>query len=302
MSCPSPEAGDNSARQAVAASSGAGSAPAAEPASSGRLPVIDQTVSAHNVAAYYDDWNERYEAVFGDVFQHLKASDHGELLDHMANIACIIDGDRLLDAGCGIAGPARHFARNHDVRIDAVTVSPLQATRARGLVVGAGMDDRITVHVGDFHYLDDVCPVEAYDLVYFLEALVHSHDPVAALRSAYKVLRPGGRLYVKDFYRGRTDDPDGQRVIDECVEATNRICHLTIRDTKDMLEWVVEAGFGVEVAQPLAVPSYSISDGHEFCRRYGLDVAAGRDFTSTFYLDNLEILARKPARRDPSNG
>ncbi len=258
------------------------------------LPVIDETYGADDVAAYYDEWNERYEAVFGDVFQHLKATDHAELLDHAIDVAGIVDGESVLDAGCGICGPARHIARRRDVSITAVTVSPVQAERARELVEHDGLADRIDVRVGDFHHLDQVVEPASQDVVYFLEALVHAHDPEQVLRSVFDVLRPGGRVYIKDFYRGRNDDPAEQRVIDECVEATNRICHLTIRNTDDMLRWVAVAGFGVEVSQALAVPMYSIEDGHEFCRRYDLDVAAGRDFTTTFYLDNLEILASKP--------
>ena len=261
---------------------------------SGPGPKIDQTFPPDDVARYYDAWTDRYEAVFGDVFQHLKAADHDQLLDHMADVAQFVDGDRAVDGGCGVCGPARHFASRYDLTVDAITISPVQVERARELVSADGLADRITVHEGDFHHLDRAVPPESRDVVYFLEALVHSHDPLQALRSAYRVLVPGGRLYIKDFYRGRNDDPDAQRVIDECVEATNRICHLTIRNTEDVLGWVAEAGFDIEVSQPLATPSYSIEDGHEFCRRYGLDVAAGRDFTTTFYLDNLEIRARKP--------
>ncbi len=156
------------------------------------------------------------------------------------------------------------------------------------------MSERITVHVGDFHRLDELFAPESFDVVYFLESLVHAHDPSRVLASAFRVLRPGGRIYVKDFYRGRSDDPAEQQVIDECVAATNRICHLTIRNTEDMLGWIVDAGFDVEVSQPLAVSAYSIDAGHEFCARYDLDVAAGRDFRTTFYLDNLEIRATKP--------
>lgn len=264
----------------------------------GPAPEIDRTFSAEDIAAYYDDWNERYEAVFGEVFQHLQATDPEEFITHMAEVAQLADGDRVLDAGCGVCGPARSFARLADVQIDAVTISPVQVDRARELVVDAGLDGQITVSTADFHHLDDRFPPESFDLVYFLEALVHAADPLQALKSAHEVLAPGGRIYIKDFYRGRSDDPGEQRVIDECVEATNRICHLTIRNTDDMLRWVEEAGFEVEVSQALAVSGYSIDDGHEFCRRYDLDVAAGRDFTTTFYLDNLEIRARKPG--DPS--
>ena len=258
-------------------------------------PMIDETFTAEDVATYYDDWNERYEAVFGDVFQHLKASDHDELLDHVIEVAGISDGESVLDAGCGVCGPARHIARRRDVAVTAITVSPVQVERARELVTLDGLAHRVTVRLGDFHHLAQVVEPASHDVAYFLESLVHAHDPELALRSVFEVLKPGGRVYIKDFYRGRSSEPAEQRVIDECVEATNRICHLTIRNTEDMLRWVAEAGFDIEVSQPLAVPMYSIEDGHEFCRRYDLDVAAGRDFTTTFYLDNLEILARKPA-------
>jgi len=256
---------------------------------------VQRTFSSDDVAKYYDDWNERYEAVFGDIYQHLQATDPEELLTHMAEVAELSDGERVLDAGCGICGPAIGFAQRADVRIDAVTVSPQQRERAREHVSEAGLDERITVHVGDFHRLGSLFEEGSFDLVYFLESLVHAHDPLTVLRSVHRVLRPGGRVYIKDFYRGRSDDPAEQRVIDECVAATNRICHLTIRNTEDVLEWIRQAGFEVEVSQPLAVSAYSIEAGHEFCARYDLDVAAGRDFRNTFYLDNLEIRARKPA-------
>lgn len=254
-----------------------------------------RTFDADDVAAYYDDWNRRYEAVFGDVYQHLQAPDQDELFDHMAEVAQLADGEQVLDAGCGICGPAIAFASRAQVHIDAVTVSPLQAIRAREHVAESGCGDRIDVHVGDFHGLAATLEPGAYDLVYFLESLVHAHDPQMVLASAFEMLRPGGRIYVKDFYRGRSDDPEAQRVIDECVAATNEACHLTIRNTVDILGWITAAGFDVEVSQPLAVSAYSIDAGHEFCERYDLDVAAGRDFRNTFYLDNLEIRARRPS-------
>lgn len=259
---------------------------------------VDRTFSSTDVATYYDEWTERYEAVFGDIFQHLQAPDTDELLGHMAEVAGLEPGMRVVDAGCGVCGPATWFASRIDgLMIDAVTISPRQAERARALVAERGLSDRITVHVGDFHDLGALFESGSIDAVYFLEALVHAHDPRQVLESARKVLRPGGALYAKDFYRGRTpDDPEWQRVIDECVAATNRVCHLTIRDTDDMLGWLKEAGFGIEVAQPLAVSAYDITAGHDFCLRYDLDVAAGRDPRTTFYLDNLEIRARKPGR------
>ncbi|MBM3662408.1 MAG: class I SAM-dependent methyltransferase [Actinobacteria bacterium] len=257
------------------------------------LASVQRTFGAVEVAQYYDEWTERYEAVFGDVFQHLKAVDREELFDHMAQVAEVSAATRVLDAGCGVCGPAIEFAARSHASIDAVTVSPGQADRAREHVAERGYSERIRVHVGDFHHLDESFGSD-FDLVYFLESLVHAAEPADVIESAHAVLRPGGVLYIKDFYRGQSpDDPAYQRVIDECVAATNEICRLTIRNSADVLGWIEAAGFDIEVAQPLAVSAYSIDDGHEFCERYDLDVAAGRDFRNTFYLENLEIRARR---------
>lgn len=255
---------------------------------------VARTFDPADVATYYDEWDQRYEAVFGDVYQHLQAVDRTELFDHMSEVAQLDKATRVLDAGCGIAGPAMEFARRCDAAFVALTISPRQGERAGERLAEVGLDERVTVEVGDFHRLDQLFQPGEFDLVYFLESLVHAQDPEAVLSAAFDVLSPGGVLYIKDFYRGRSDDPAEQRVIDECVAATNEICQLTIRNTDDMLRWVEAAGFEIEVSQPLAVSAYSIEAGHEFCARYDLDVAAGRDFRTTFYLDNLEIRARRP--------
>lgn len=254
---------------------------------------VSRTFAPRDIAQYYDEWNAAYEASFGDVFQHLQTTDRAQLFDHLAEAAGVIDGDRILDAGCGVCGPAVEFARRADVAIDAVTLSAVQVERARENVERAGLNGRIAVHLGDFHRLDELFAPASFDLVYFLEAFVHSDDPLAALRSVHEVLRPGGRIYIKDFYRGQATSDDDRRIIDECVAATNAICHLTIRDFDDVLGWLSEAGFDIEWSRPFAAMPYDISAGHAFCAANDLDVAAGRDFTTTYYLDSHEVLAQR---------
>jgi ubiquinone/menaquinone biosynthesis C-methylase UbiE len=118
----------------------------------------------------------------------------------MAERAGIGPGDRVLDAGCGVGGPAIAIARaNSGVSIDGVTISPVQVRLGRKLVAAAGLKPRVRIHEGDFHHLsfDD----GTFDQVIMLEVSGYSYDLAGLYREMARVLRPGGRLYLKDVFR-----------------------------------------------------------------------------------------------------
>jgi len=167
-----------------------------------------------DVARYYDEWTERYLASFGDSIQAHRPPREEDLHGYLMQRMGVRDGWRLLDAGCGVCGPSRYIARHADVRIDAVTVSPVQAAMARQRVAENGLAPRIQVTQGDFHRLESMFPRESVDLVFFLESLSHSSTPERVLAGAYEVLKPGGFVYIKDFFvRVCPTDVEQERVL-----------------------------------------------------------------------------------------
>jgi len=129
---------------------------------------------------------------------------------YLAELAGITPGSHVLDAGCGVGGPAVTIVRAFpDVVIDGVTISEVQARMARRLVTEAGLANRIRVHLADFHRLP--FRAELFDVVVYFEAIGHSWDRVALFRESARVLRPGGRLYVKDLFRWEGPLTDSQR-------------------------------------------------------------------------------------------
>ncbi len=158
-------------------------------------------------SAFYDRWTDLFWHGFGPVFQagliktgHPPREDPTRSVLALAERAGVRNGDRVLDAGCGIAGPASIIAGHYDrVSVEAVTNSPVQVTIARRLLEQAGTEARVTVHLADYHKLP--FRSELFDLVMFLESTGYSDDLESLYGEAARVLRPGGRLYVKDVFR-----------------------------------------------------------------------------------------------------
>jgi cyclopropane fatty-acyl-phospholipid synthase-like methyltransferase len=123
---------------------------------------------------------------------------------YLAELAGVAPGHRILDAGCGVGGPAMAIASAlPDVVIDGVTVSEVQAKMARELIAAANLADRVRVHLADFHCLP--FPDRSFDVALYFEVTGYSHDRGALYRESVRVLRPGGTVYVKDLFR--QEDP-----------------------------------------------------------------------------------------------
>jgi SAM-dependent methyltransferase len=180
-------------------------------------------VEPADVRAYYDEWTGKYVEDFGDCIQAHRPTHDEDLLDYLLTRAGLRDGQCVLDAGCGVCGPARYFARRRNLRIQAITVSPVQAALARAANSAAGLDDRIDVTVGDFHQLTDVYGREKFDAVYFLESLSHSSRPGETLASVYQALKPGGTVYVKDYFIRRVEDEQEQQRVLAVVARVDRL-------------------------------------------------------------------------------
>ncbi|MCZ7652586.1 MAG: methyltransferase domain-containing protein [Thermoanaerobaculia bacterium] len=249
--------------------------------------------SSARVARYYDEWHERYLAAFGDTFQSQRTADLGALLAHVADQAELAPGRRVLDAGCGVAGPALWLARHRGVEVEALTISPAQAAEARRRVAAAGLGERVRVTLGDFHRLEAHYPEASFDAVLFLESLVHSDHPRRVLAAAHRVLRPGGVLYVKDlFQRARIPDRAERARVRRVIANVNREFCLNVKAQRPFLAALRRAGFDLEWlrAPPLATQH---DLGNAFVAAHAIDIYEGPPVT---FLDWLELKARRPGR------
>jgi SAM-dependent methyltransferase len=247
--------------------------------------------SSEGVGAYYDDWTDRYVEAFGETIQAHRPSREGEFLNYLMNRAGLRNGFRVLDAGCGICGPARYFAARRQIEIEALTISPVQAEIARTRNKAAKLDRSINVWLGDFHRLIDIYGREQFDVVYFLESLSHSPHPAAVVQSAYEVLRPGGFLYIKDFFIRRCDTPEEQECVLDVVSRVDRIFCVRTAWARDMLAWLRAENF---IPLFVETPQFDVDNTlwQSFEDKYQFDLfAGGKPFD---WSEWLEMKFQKP--------
>ena len=173
------------------------------------MPRDDRSYSPA-VVEFYDRWTKPFIEGFGTTFQagfakrvpqgHEDPADSSVLLAERAGVS---RGDRILDAGCGVGGPAIAIAEAFDAQILGFTVSPVQAVTAARLIKEAGRTGQVSVALADYHHLP--VPDASFDRVLFFESCGYSPDRGSLLAEAARVVRPGGTIYVKDVFR--TEEP-----------------------------------------------------------------------------------------------
>ncbi len=118
----------------------------------------------------------------------------------LAERAGVQPGAHILDAGCGVGGPACDIAAAFpDAQVVGLTVSVVQVDLATERARAAGLSERVTFVEGDFHALpfaDDT-----FDVVLYLESSEYSSDLDRLFAEAARVLKPGGAVYVKGALR-----------------------------------------------------------------------------------------------------
>ena len=207
-------------------------------------------------SGFYDRWTELFLRGFGPVFQAgmVRTGDPPREDPHQSVLALVDaaglhNGDRVLDAGCGVAGPGIIVASHYpDVAIEGVTNSASQASIARREIAAAGLSDRVRAHVADYQRL----PFRSglFDQVLFFESTGYATDLHATYEEAYRVLKPGGRLYVKDVFCASTSS--GQGAVEQ-MERFDRLWGCVRSKTmQESVDAMAGAGFEVTLCAPMA--------------------------------------------------
>jgi ubiquinone/menaquinone biosynthesis C-methylase UbiE len=109
-------------------------------------------------------------------------------------------GDRLIDIGSGLGGPARYLAPECGCRVVGIDLTADFVAAALELTRRAGLSDKVDFRQGSA--LDLPFPDESFDLAWSQNVAMNIGDRARLYAEMRRVLKPGGRAALQDVAQG----------------------------------------------------------------------------------------------------
>jgi len=189
-----------------------------------------EKMTSEQVIQYYDLCQSDYELVW-----HLKskmAMHYGywdestnSLRDALVNMNKYLasqlqvrPSDYILDAGCGVGGSSIYLAAQHGCRTMGISLSEKQIQTCRQNALRFQTDDRCQFEVKD--YTQTGFEDQSFDATWAVESVCHANVKKEFLQETYRLLKPGGRIVIADFFT-LTDQPPphGQHLLQRWAES-----------------------------------------------------------------------------------
>jgi cyclopropane fatty-acyl-phospholipid synthase-like methyltransferase len=253
--------------------------------------------NSHKVQAFYNETTDKFLEVYGEIIQAFRTNNVEHYLDYTYQSAQLDKATKVIDAGCGVCGPAVYFAKkNIALKIDACTVSDVQVEKAKAKITDNNLNNQINVHLADYHFLENIFEKETYDCVYFLESFGHSSDKNKVIDAVWEVLKPGGKIYIKDLFRRESEDEWEQLRIDQICDDINKAYEYHIADLNKVLSKLRAKGFVLKFVKTPEVETSEFENltiSNDFQNLFNIGkIDSWADYI--FPIDFYEILAEKP--------
>jgi len=117
----------------------------------------------------------------------------------------IKSGQRILDIGCGLGGPARYMATRFQCHVSGLDITAPFVEAANKLTALLGMQDKVQIELGDGHHLP--YPNSEFDGAYTQHVTMSVADRPRFFAEAYRVLKPGAFFALTEHGLGPKGQP-----------------------------------------------------------------------------------------------
>ena len=180
-----------------------------------------------DIREFYDASSGLWEQIWGEHMHHGYYGKFGtykldrrqaqiDLIEELliwANVNQNNAPQNIIDVGCGIGGSTLYLANKFSAKATGITLSPIQASRARERAIEADLEEQAHFEVGNA--LEMPFADNSFDLVWSLESGEHMPDKKKFLEECYRVLQPGGKLILATWCHRETNSVTGELTPDE---------------------------------------------------------------------------------------
>jgi len=182
---------------------------------------MPRTNEKSKIIEHYDVVSPYYYSLWGEHLHHgywIRGDESKEvaqlqLVEHLAKLANVKPGCRVLDIGCGFGGSSLYLAKHYGASATGITISAVQVEMASRAAAKANLVAKfLLMDAEDMHFS------QPFDLLWSVESISHYQDPRNFFVSAAKFLRPGGAFALTDWFRKENLSPAEKRKFIEPIE------------------------------------------------------------------------------------
>jgi tocopherol O-methyltransferase len=225
----------------------------------------------HKIIEHYDFASPYYRLLWGEHIHHgywlsgdeSKETAQIQLIEHLAQLANIKAGSRVLDIGCGFGGSSIYLAKKYGASVTGITISPVQVQMAKDEAAKTNVD-------ASFLLMDaeEMQFAQPFDLLWSVESISHYQNPRQFFASAAQFLKPGGRFALTDWFQKEDLSAAEKKKFIEPIENGMMV---ELRGMNDYSEFLVSSGLQVVHRQDLTLHCAKSWD-------IGIDLIKGKAF------------------------
>lgn len=182
------------------------------------MTINTMPVSNEDIERYYDT-----NQVFYTLFWSRTALHYGFWYEDTKTVAeavlntnkfvvdalAIGSGDTVLDAGCGVGGTGIYVAETTGAAVEGITLSEVQLKIARRRASKSPAARLLNFSKQDF--IKTNFRANTFSKVFGIESICYAYRKIDFLKEAYRIMKPGGKIAVVDFFLNR-DNLDAQEM------------------------------------------------------------------------------------------
>lgn len=146
-------------------------------------------MNKNNLAMHFGYWNHDTKNR-----NHALLNENQYVFDELD----INSNDYVLDAGCGVGGTSISIAEKYGAKVVGIGLVKKQNDAAVRNSITRKVDHLVTFAEEDFN--DTSFPDESFTKIFAIESACHSENKQEFINEAYRLLKPGGKLVVCDYF------------------------------------------------------------------------------------------------------